>query len=80
MQIRLPDGQPVRGWLQMQCRGESGWYCLVTIPLWDTVDPEPGELTLAVPATHVERLDGVRYEGVPTSHGVAEPERPWRER
>lgn len=76
VRIRLPDGQPVVGWLQMWSRGASGWYCLATIPLWDTVDPVAGRLTVAVPATHVEPLDGVDYTGVPVARGLPEPEAP----
>ncbi|MEU5108175.1 DUF6233 domain-containing protein [Streptomyces sp. NPDC021354] len=84
VRIELPDGQEIVGRLIRRWESEDGWAYRVAVPLWGSVQRdgrdvlEPVDQELDVPASHVERVDGVSYRGVPTlrrDHPLTEADR-----
>lgn len=79
--VLLPDQQEIRGMLVAQVQGSTGaWFCMVAVAGWEHVQVEGQDraqatsVVLPVPATHVERIEGERYEGIPTHrHPAPQP-------
>jgi hypothetical protein len=69
--VTLPDGQQLMGVLhERRCWPLGGWMYLVGLPMWATVsateEVEAREYRVWLTPDHIERPEGVSYDGVPT--------------
>ncbi|NNN31884.1 hypothetical protein HLK59_16215 [Streptomyces sp. S3(2020)] len=75
--VILPGGQTVRGLLHERHQTPEGWRFKVSLPAWQNTEDgrvEPAWYTVWVQAPeHVEPVDGVSYDDVPTSRLAPPP-------
>lgn len=80
--VMLPDQQEVSGMLLAQLQGNTGsWLCLVSVSIWEHAQVEGRDqaqatcVHITVPASHIERVEGERYEHIVTRrHPSPRPE------